>query len=897
MRLRIAVALLLAAQVVACQAGQVNVTRLRCEYAVNPVGIDTAKPRLSWIVESCDRGQRQTAYQVLVASSPAALANDRGDLWDSGRVTSDRSILIPYSGKVLASRARCWWKVRAWDTNDVPSRWSTPARWSLGLVRQQDWRAKWIGDPAYEPSRPMPIFRRGFTLAKPVSHAEVSACGLGSFELRVNGVKPTDSVLEPGWTNYRRNCPHVTYDVTRLLRKGGNALGALLGNGMYNVVGGRYAKFTGSFGPPKLILRLDVTFADGSSQAIVSDGHWRVAHGPVTFSCIYGGEDFDATAEPAGWDLPGFDDSSWRAAQVVDGPGGMLVARSMPPIEVDRHYRPSACKQLAPNVRVYDLGQNMSGWPVVKVTGPAGAKVKITLSESWDRRGPLGGWPVWFTYTLKGGGEQTWRPRFTYYGFRYAQVEVLPSPDGKLPTVRDLRAEFVHCDADRCGSFECSNETVNRIHKLINMAILSNYQSVLTDCPHREKLGWIEQAHLVFGGVTSNYDSAAFYSKIVRDMSEAQTADGLIPDIAPEYTVFQGGFRDSPEWGSAYVICPWQVYQTYGDPSLLAQHYEGMKRYVLYLKSKSTDGIVSHGLGDWYDVGPGSPGGSQLTSTGLTATAIYYRDITIMRQAAEVLGKSEDARMWSQLADQVREAFTRKFFHPETRSYDTGSQTANAMPLVVGLVDRRDASGVLEALVKDVRGRENRVTAGDVGFAFLVRALTDAGRDDVLWDMVTQYKGPGYVWQLNRGATTLTEAWDANPGSSLNHLMLGHAEEWFYRGLAGIRQESPGFRRFSIRPALVGDLKWVKAHYDCPYGRIESEWKRENGRFTLKIAVPVGATATIYIPAPSPNSVTESGTPAGRSPGVRFIGMSRGRAVYGVGSGKYEFAVPWSVPR
>jgi alpha-L-rhamnosidase len=877
-------------------AADLTVERLRCEYRVDPLAVEAEHPRLSWILRSSARGERQTAYRVLVASSPGLLAQDQGDLWDSGKVVSDQSTLVPYGGKPLRSRAECHWKVSVWNKEDRQSAWSQPACWTMGLLKPGDWNARWITSSA-----PLPLLRREFQVEKPVRRAQLYVCGLGFYELHLNGRKVGDAVLDPGWTNYRKTCLYAVYDVTRQLNQGSNALGLMLGNGMYNVAGGRYTKFRGSFGPPKAIVQLHIDYADGTSSIVASDVTWKTAAGPITFTCIYGGEDYDARREQPGWDRAGFDDSHRAAVKLTDGPGGKLVAQSAPPIRVMREFRTVKITEPKPGVFVYDLGQNFSGWPQLAVEGPASGTVKLTPGELLDAVGLVSqrssGGPTSFSYTLRGRGREVWHPRFSYYGFRYVQVEGAVPADRDAPADRprvlDLTGQFVHSSAETVGHFACSNPTINRIHDLIDAAILSNLQSVLTDCPHREKLGWLEVSHLLATGLSANYDVPLLYAKICRDMRESQLADGLVPDIAPEYTVFRAGFRDSPEWGSACVIDPWHVYQWYGDPSLLAANYETMKRYVGYLGGKSRGHIVAHGLGDWYDIGPRPPGESQLTSKGVTATALYYQDLSILAETARLLDKPVDAERYGALAAEVRRAFNAAFFRADANCYDRNSQTANAMPLVLGIVPEDRRAAVLANLVKTVRAGGNRVTAGDVGFTYLVRALSDSGRADVLYDIVTNPEGPGYVYQLNKGATVLAEAWDANPASSQNHCMLGHAEQWFYRGLAGIvpDESAPGFRRFSIRPQIVGDLTWAEGSHESPFGRIAVRWQREKGTIRLSVSIPPGTTATVYVPAKTAEDVKEGEQPATQARGVKFLRLDGNRALFEVESGDYEFSV------
>jgi alpha-L-rhamnosidase len=725
----------------------------------------------------------------------------------------------------------------------------------------------------------------------------VCVCGLGQYELAVNGNKIGDHVMDPGWTNYRKRCLYAMYEVSASLRRGENILAVMLGNGMYNVTGGRYTKFLGSFGPPKLILQLQIDFTDGTSTTVVSDETWKGAAGPIRFSCIYGGEDFDSRTEPAGWDSPGFDDKNWTAVNVTDGPGGRLEARAQPSVKVMRELPSIRVTEPQLDVLVYDLGQNFSGWPTLRARGPAGSRVRLIPGELLDAKGLVtqrsSGGPTSFTYILKGAGEETWHPHFSYYGFRYVQAERLPAAgQSQIPDVLSVGGQFLHSSAATVGTFECSNPLVNRIHKLIDAAILSNLQSVLTDCPHREKLGWLEVSHLLGRATTYNYDVPNLYAKICQDMADSQTPEGLVPDIAPEYVVFQGGFRDSPEWGSAAAINPWLVYQMYGDSSLLEKHYDRMARYVAYLGSKAKDHIVSHGLGDWYDIGPKPPGVSQLTSLGVTATAVYYQDVEIMEQAARLLGRQEDAKKYADLAGDIREAFNRTFFHLETASYDRSSQTANAMPLVLGLAPQEKHAAVAEMLARGIRENGNRVTAGDVGFHYVVTALTENGCDGLLYDMVTQESGPGYAYQLSKGATTLTEAWDTNPASSQNHCMLGHAEEWFYRGLGGISPAAPGFWKITIKPAVIKDLDWAKATYESVRGRIRCAWRRAYGRVRLDVEVPIGAEAIVHVPAKSAEAVTEGGKPIAQAGTVKFVKMENGTAVFLAGSGTYVFEVP-----
>lgn len=871
---------------------------LRCEYVSNPLGVDVPDPHVSWTLRSTKPAQRQTGYRILVASSERRLSQQRGDLWDSGRVVSEDTIQVPYHGKPLGSSQQVFWKVKVWDGESNESEWSAPATWSMGLLHDADWRGRWIGSPGNSETL---LLRRELTVAPGLVRAIAHVSGLGQYELSVNGRKAGDDLLAPGWTKYDKTALYDTRDVTPLLHGGRNAIGLLLGNGMYRVNGGRYAKFKGSFGPLRAIVHLRLDYQDGSTEIVGTDERWRTRPGPITFSCVFGGEDYDARAEPQGWSGPQFDDSSWDRAREIDGAGSRLagLTSAAPPIRAFEVLPPVSHTELNARTTVYDLGQNVALMPRITVRGPSGGVVRIVPAEllgadgSVDRASVGGGQAYW-QYTLGGYGSETWFPKFFYHGARYLQVErIAPQGSAELPTLDTLEGVVVHSSSTPIGQFESSSELFNRINSLVRWAQRSNMMSVLTDCPHRERLGWLEEYHLNGPSLRYGFDLARLFAKGMADMADSQLENGLVPDIAPELTVFEGGFRDSPEWGSAYVIVPWQQYEWTGDLDLLRHHYDGMKRYVAYLSTRASDGIVSHGLGDWYDIGPNRPGVAQLTPVPLTATAFYYYDSRILAEAAALLGHVEDAGRYAALADTIRVAFNQRFFDTAHRYYATGSQTANAIPLVMDLVEPQHRAAVLDAVVRDIRQRGNALTAGDVGYRYLLRALADAGRSDVIFDMNHQTAKPGYGYQLKMGATSLTEAWNADPRSSQNHFMLGQIAEWFYRDLAGIAGDpaGPGFKKIVIKPAPVGDLSWVRASFNSVRGTIVSHWTKSGGVFTLSVTLPPGTTATVFMPAAEARTVTERGLAPARR-GITYLRREADREVYLVPSGDWQFRAP-----
>jgi alpha-L-rhamnosidase len=884
--------------------GKLAPAALRCEYAVDPLGVDVAQPRLSWIVESDERGQRQTAYRILVASSPDLLAQGKGDLWDSGKVDSDETAHIPYAGQTLASSQQVFWKVGVWDADGKTSAWSAPATWTMGVLKQSDWRGRWIVAPWSTESL---LLRREFAVKPGLLRALAHVCGLGQFEMTVNGQKSGENILSPGWSKYNRTCLYETHDITRLVREGENAVGLTLGDGMYHTERrNRFTKFKGSFGPQRACGQIELEYEDGSREYIGTDESWRVAPGPITYNDIYGGEDYDARRAQPGWDSPGFDDSGWTNAVLLVRPEGELrgLTVSAPPLGAIETIEPVAVNTLSESRDVVDLGQNASYMPRITVSGPAGSTVRLTHAEVVHEDGTInrdtcGGnrGPAWWQYTKATDAPETWFPQFFYAGCRYLQVDKFPAePGGQLPQIDKLEGVVVHSTAAPVGQFECSNDLLNRIRTLVRWAQRSNMVSVLTDCPHREKLGWLEQCHLNGPSIRYEFDVDRIFIKAMNDMADSQTGDGLIPTTAPEFASFHGPPRIAVEWGSSFIIVPWQHYQYTGDASLLRMYYRNMQRYMDYLPSRATDHIVEDGLGDWYDVGPTKPySRAQLTPPSVTATALYYYDAHLMSEIAELLEKPDDAKKYAGLANDIRQAWLREFRHPATGTYATDSQCSNAMALVLGLAEPKDRQRALAAIVRDVRGRGNALTAGAIGFRYLLQALAQAGQSEVIYDMIRQDEKPGYAYQLKTGATSLTESWDASRGASQNHFFLGQIVEWFYKDLVGIGSDpaGPGFKKIVIKPSPVGDLKWAKASYDSIRGPITVRWDHEAGRFQLQVTIPANTTATVYLPAEADSEVTEGGVPAAASTGVRFLRREGNRAVYAIESGSYTFKSPW----
>lgn len=877
---------------------QVTITRTTCNYQDGESAMVEGRVRVGWQYELADGGRVgeaprpvQDRYQVMVVERVTGRK-----VYDSGMVRSSESQHI--SLPVLSpNRHGYQWRVRiGWQSTGKRgkvarkttewSRWQTlrmaPAdlantarwigaitkadahipdgRWSNEVFKKDTFLTRWK-DVDTLSARSI-ILRKEFGAKRRIADAVVHMSGLGHYELTINGRKVGDSEFAPLWSEYSRTIYYNTYDVTSLLRQGDNAIAVLLGNGFFNVQrGNRYSKLQASFGPPQLLLRLDITYDDGTTARISSDDTWRWMESPITFNSIFGGESYDARLEQDGCLNPGFDDSRWRRAVVVEGAGGVLRAQTAPPVKVMERYpmlswKPIHPDSLAaasrktkhdihPSAFVCDMGQNLAGFPSIKVSGRKGQKVTLFVSERLTPQGACDqsqvGRPHYYEYTLRGDGVETWQPRFSYYGFRYIQVEgaVLEGQSNPhdLPVLHDLQSCFVYNSAAETSSFWCDNDIFTKTHRLIERAERSNMQAVLTDCPHREKLGWLEQDHLCGPSLLYNYDMATLVPKILRDIADTQKADGMVPTTAPQYVSFGNLFDDSPEWGSTLVILPFMYYDIYGDSTLVTDYYEPMRRYVDYLGTRAEGGIVSHGLGDWYDYGPWKAGFSRNTPVPLVATAHYIYDLQLITQAARMTGNGEDEQKYATRLEEVVEAFNRHFYKPDSCYYGSGSQASNALPLFLGITGEHKAE-VLENLVKDIHAHGDRLTTGDVGNRYLFRVLADNGCNDLLFRMLNHYETPGYGFQIAQGATTLTEQWDPRQGASENHFMLGQIDEWFFRSVAGIRQipGTHGMRRLVIDPQAISGIHQVRAVIHTLYGKVTVSY--DDG--VLQVAAPLG---------------------------------------------------------
>lgn len=873
----------------------IQVESLTCNFAHNPV-IENPFPSLGWVLSSNLDRDLQTAYEINVASSENLLKNNKPDIWQTGKIDSGKSQHVPYRGRTLENGKKYYWKARVWDKNGNPSKWSDINSWIIALG-ENDWKAQWIGAIDKERSK-LPegriyhtphlekglaelweqvdtmanrsiMLRKEFVIKGVPEEAKIHISGLGHYDLYINGVRIDNSVFKPLWSDYDNTVYYNTFDITSYLKKGTNVIGVILGNGMYNIAGGRYTKFRGSFGPPTLIVRTELGYKNGTTEYIVSNKTWKYDVSPVAFNCIFGGEDYDARLEQGGWSTADFDDSKWKNVVIQEAPKGRLTAQSAPYVAIHDIYEVAKVKETAPGTFIFDMGQNLAGYPTIKVQGKKGQKIRLTPTETANSdttklvQGSSGS-PYYFEYTLKGDGIEEWMPMFSYYGYQFIEISginYLKNKNDDLPVLLDIKSNFIHSSAEPNGTFETSNELFNRIHYIIDRATRSNMQAVLTDCPHREKLGWLEETHLNGPGMLFNYDMRTLYPKIMQDIRDAQLETGLVPDIAPEYVIFDGGFRDSPEWGTACIMIPWMYYEWYGDDRLIKEYYPVMKKYVDYLTTKSSGYILSHGLGDWYDHGPDKVGKSQNTPIEITATGHYYMAADYLSKSAKMTGNKNDEQKYTVLAENIKNAYNMTLFDKNIGNYGSGSQCSNSMPLFLGIVPDEYKPDVLKNLLADIELHGGKLTTGDVGNRYLYMALSGNGCDEVMYKMHNHYDIPGYGFQIAFGVTTLTEQWDSRKGMSWNHFMMGQIEEWFFRSLAGINPdiENPGFKHFYIKPSVTGDLTSVSASYNSIYGLIESAWTFVDRKFEINITVPVNTTATYIHPFTKETTVLASG--------------------------------------
>jgi alpha-L-rhamnosidase len=892
----------------AVPTGSATATALKTDYKVDPIGIDTLRPRLSWELRGEARGIAQSAYQIRVASDERSLLAGRRLTWDSGVVKSDASILRPYDGPALVSGQRCYWQVRVWDGAGIPSGWSEPAYWEMGLVAPADWKAKWIepsvpGDPAK--SGPTPMLRREFAVRGPVAQARAYVTSHGLYELEINGRKVGDQVLTPGWTSYNKRLQYQTYDVTSLLKTGANAVGATLGDGWYrgnlawdnrrNVYGSRVA----------LLAQIAITYRDGRKEIVSTDAAWKSATGPILMSEIYAGETYDARLEQAGWSSPGFNDGSWSGVTVAENRFDTLVSPAGPPVRRTEEIKPKSVLKTPAGLTVVDMGQNMVGWVRLEVQGGAGTTVTLRHAEVLDKQGEfyvanLRGAAQTVRYTLKGGGVETFEPHFTFQGFRYVAIDGYPGP----VTTDAITGVVVHSDMARTGEFETSKPLVNQLQHNIVWGQKGNFVDVPTDCPQRdERLGWTGDAQVFSNTAAFNMDVAGFFTKWLDDLAADQLENGSVPHVVPDVISRPGNpAAGSAAWADSAVIIPWNMYQSYGDPRFLEAQYPSMVRWVEYMRSRAGKPLVWAGdphFGDWLafaSTDSDYPGAT--TGKDLIATAFFAHSTDLLQRAARVLGKQADAAKYGDLFEQIKLAFRREFV-TEAGRVGENTQTAYAVALQFDLLPESLRANAASRLAREIRERKH-LTTGFVGTPYLCHVLARFGYLDEAYMLVNRETYPSWLYPVKQGATTIWERWDGvkPDGSfqdagmnSFNHYAYGAIGEWMYRVMAGLGgdPEAPGYKHALIAPRPGGGFTSARAALLSVYGRVSSSWSLENGVFELTVEVPPNTTALVTLPNARLADATEGGRPIVPGKGVTAVRQEGEAVVVAVGSGTYRF--------
>jgi alpha-L-rhamnosidase len=890
----------------------IGVENLKCEMLTNPQGIDVTKPRFSWQINTNERGVKQTAYQIIVASSLAGLSNHKEHIWNSGKIYSDQSVLVEYNGKPLSSRKQYFWKVKVW-TNKGEEEWTQPASFTMGLLQSSDWKAKWIGmDKAFPWDSVTKFarlsaryFRKEINTSKKIEKATVYISGLGLYELYINGQKIGDQVLAPGPTDYSKTILYNSFDVTQNVQQGKNAIATVLGNGRFFTMRQNYKpQKWHNFGFPQMLLQLEIEYADGTKQIITSDASWKMtADGPIRTNNEYDGEEYDATKELTGWNETGFDDSKWLKVQLVKAPGGALKAQMNENMKVMERIQPVSIRQLSSGKYILDMGQNMAGWIKMQVQGKRGDVVKLRFAESLQTDGELytanlRDAIVTDMYTLKGAEKETWHPAFVYHGFRYVEVTGYPG----TPTINDFVGEVVYDDMQTIGSLETSNDIINQIHKNAYWGIRSNYKGMPVDCPQRnERQPWLGDRTMGSYGESFLFDNSRLYAKWLNDIHDAQRPEGNIPDVAPNFWYY---YKDNMTWPGAYLTIANMLYQQYGDKRSIVKHYASMKKWMNYMKRKYLKDYImtKDSYGDWC-VPPESPelihskDPSRITDPKLIATAYYYYFLNVMQKFALLSNNKEDIKAFADEAIKVKAAFNKKFYNKSTAQYSNNTVTANILVLAFNLVPEAGSERVFKNIADKILIDDNgHISTGVIGTQWLMRWLTKYNRADIAYKLASNTTYPSWGYMVKNGATTIWELWNgntANPSmNSQNHVMLlGDLLVWMYQDLAGIHSDENGiaFKKVVMKPSFDVDLSYVNASYQSPYGTIKSSWKKENGQISWSISVPGNATAVVYIPAKENVDVKEGSGIASSTEGIRFLKMENGNAVFEIGSGNYSF--------
>lgn len=886
-------------------SAQLNVVKPRVENLSNPIGLDMTRPTFSWQLVSPKRNTVQTAYELIIASTANAIEKGRPD-WKSGKISSDQSLLVPYTGSELLSGKKYYWKVRVWDNNGAVSAWSELASWQMGLLNPSDWKAEWISPGYSEDSLfAAPLMRREFSNNKKISSATAYITAHGLYEAQVNGKRVGDAYLTPGWTSYNKRLQYQAYDVTDLLQQGNNAIAVTLGDGWYrgnfsfdhrrNIYGKDIA----------LLFQLEITYTDGSTASIISDKNWKSATGSIRSSTIYAGEIIDARLEKKGWELPGYNDQDWWIVKTAEFSKTNLVGTYNEPVKKQEKLKPVKIFRTAKGEQVIDFGQNLVGWVQLKASGKSGDTIKVSHAEVLDKNGNfytenLRAAKAKDQFVLKGGSTELFEPHFTWHGFRYIKLEGYPGE----PTADDMTAIVLYSDMDQTGTFNCSDTLINQLQHNIEWGLKGNFLDVPTDCPQRdERMGWTGDAQAFFRTATFLRGVNNFFTKWMKDLAADQVSNGSVPHVIPNVLGTDGwGAGGSAGWADASTIIPWEMYIVYSDKRILENQYESMKAWVEYMRKQSTNNLWNKGshFGDWlyYSVPDDNDGRSAITNKYLIAQCFYAHSTQLLINAANVLGKKDDVNNYSELLKKVKDAFLKEYTTTNGATM-SNTQTSYVLALQFDLFPEALRQQAADRLAENIKQYGNHLTTGFLGTPYLCHVLSRYGYTDLAYTLLLQKTYPSWLYPVTKGATTIWERWDgirtngdfqAITMNSFNHYAYGAIGDWMYRVMVGIDIEDGAlaYKQIRIRPHISNKFRYASASYETSYGKLSSGWKIEGNQLILNAEIPVNTTATVYIPVTGDQEVTENGQAVS---GIR----EKGYLMLKLGSGKYEFKTSWMV--
>ncbi|MES2266255.1 MAG: family 78 glycoside hydrolase catalytic domain [Bacteroidota bacterium] len=837
-------------------ATQTRVINLRTEYLVNPIGLDNTHPRLTWMMADSRQGAKQTAYQVFVGMDSAEVSRGKGGDWTSAKTISS-NILAVYNGKALQPFKKYYWKVDVWDKDGVKATSSTVSSFEMGMLKMTNWKGTWISDEQGVNVKPAPYFRTTFGMGKKVKSARAYIAVAGLYELYINGEKIGNHRLDPMYTRFDRRTLYVTYDVTKNIMAGKNAIGVLLGNGWYNHQSTAVWNFDKASwrNRPAFCLDLRITYADGTFETIRSSEQWKTSFSPITLNSIYTAEHYDARLDQPGWNTINFDDAKWKPAFARPTPSQNITAQALHPIRNVDEIPAKTMTKMNDGAVVFDLGRNISGVTKFIVKGKEGTVIRLKHGERLYKNGHVDLSNIDLHYrptddkdpfqvdifTLSGKGEETFMPKFNYKGFQY--VEVTSSEPIELST-KSLTGYFMHSDVPPIGKVNSSNPTINKIWAATNNSYLSNLFGYPTDCPQREKNGWTGDAHIAAETGLYNFDGITVYEKWLADHRDEQQPNGTLPSIIP--TAGWGyEWGNGPDWTSTIALIPWDIYLFYGDTKILKDNYKNITRYVNHINDLYPTGLTTWGLGDWVPVKSVSP-------VEVTSTAYYFADVTIAAKIARILGNKADQQKYIALANKIKKAFNDKYLNEQTGNYNKGLQTELAVPLYWGMVPDAYKAKIAARLAERVKADNFHLDVGILGGKAILGALSDNGYPDVAYKIASQETYPSWGWWMVNGATTLYENWniEAKNDISLNHIMFGNIGAWLYSGIAGIKpdEKHPGFKNVILQPNFVPGLDQFTAEHASPYGKVVSSWKRNGDAVEYTVTIPANTSADITFP-------------------------------------------------